>query len=113
MQGVFNDWIGGFGRLDVIDFDGFAFELFVILEKAAEHGQAVRGHFAGFAVDVELGVFGGDGDDFVVFFAAVDHGHQADGADAGMRVSGATVSWQRTRTSSGSSSSARVWGTKP
>jgi len=49
---------------------------------------------------------------FMVGLAAVDHGHQADGAGVndGERDDG---SWQSTRTSSGSSSSARVCGMKP
>jgi hypothetical protein len=74
-------------RISRIDFDGLAFELFVVLKKAAQHEQAVRRHFRAFAVGIELGILGGDGDDFVVLFAGIDHGHQADGAgvDDGQR----------------------------
>src|SRR5258708_4377957 len=48
----------------LIDLDGLAFELFVILKKATEHEQAVGRHFRGIAVGVEFGIFGRYGDDF-------------------------------------------------
>ena len=40
----------------------------------------MRGEIAGFDVIAELGVARGDGDNFVVAGAGVDHGHDADGA---------------------------------
>jgi hypothetical protein len=80
VKSVEDDGIGLGRGADLIDFDRFAFELFVILKEAAQHEQAVRGHFSGFAVGVEFGILGGDGDDFVVFLARVDHRHEADGA---------------------------------
>jgi hypothetical protein len=83
VQGILDDRIGILRRLDFVHFDGLAFQLFVILKEAAEHGKAMGRHLGGFAVDVEFRIFGGHADDLVVFFAAVDHGHEADRADAG------------------------------
>ena len=37
-------------------------------------------HLGGFAIAVELGVFSRDGNDFMVFFARVNHRHQPNGA---------------------------------
>ena len=34
----------------------------------------------GFVVGIEFGILGGDGDDFMVRLAAIDHRHEADGA---------------------------------
>lgn len=79
-KSVGDDGIGFFGRADFIDFDGFAFQLLVVLKKSSQHEQAVRGHLGGFVIGVEFRVLRGDGDDFVVGLALVDHGHQAHGA---------------------------------
>jgi carboxypeptidase family protein len=80
VQRVEDDGVGFRWRAYLIDLDGLAFELFVILKKAAEHEQAVRRHLRSLAVGVELGILGRDGDDFVILLAGVDHGHQADSA---------------------------------
>jgi len=79
-EGLFDDVEGGVGGADVFDLNLLAFELFVVREKTLEHEHAVRGKIAGFYVLAEFGVVGGDGDDFVVAGAGVDHGHDANGA---------------------------------
>ena len=78
VQGVEDDGIGFGWGANLVDFDGLAFELFVVLEKTAEHEQAVWGHLGGLVIRVELGVLGSDGDDFVVGLALIDHRHQSD-----------------------------------
>ena len=82
--------VGFSGRADLIDLDGFSFELFVILKESAQHEEAVGRHGGGFAVGIELGILGRDRDDLVILFAGVDHGHQSDGAsvDDGQRDDG-------------------------
>ena len=45
----------------LIHLDGLAFEQLVVLEKPSQHNQAVRRHFRGLVVGVELGILGGDG----------------------------------------------------
>jgi len=77
---LFDDRDGGVGRTDFFDLDLFAFELLVVLEEALEDKKAVAGQVAGLEIFAEFGVVGGDGDYFVVGGAAVDHGHDADGA---------------------------------
>src|SRR5579862_2572755 len=79
-QGALDDSEGGVSGADVFDIDAFAFELFVIGEESLEHEQAVLGEIARLDVVAELGIVGSDGDDFVVAGAAVDHGHEANGA---------------------------------
>jgi hypothetical protein len=64
----------------LIHLDGLAFEQLVVLEKPSQHNQAVRRHFRGLVVGVKLGILGGDGNDFVVRLAGVDHRHQPDGS---------------------------------
>ena len=54
VQRVEDDGIGFAGRAYLIDLDGLAFELFVILKKAPQHDHAVRRHFGGFVVGVEF-----------------------------------------------------------
>jgi hypothetical protein len=71
---------GGVGGTNLFDFDLFPFELFVVLEKSLQDEEAVRREIAGFEVVAEFGIVGGDGDDFVVGGAGVEHGHDADGA---------------------------------
>jgi hypothetical protein len=80
VQRIENDGVRFRWWADLIHLDGFAFELFVVLKKAAEHEQAVRRHLGGLAVGIELGIFGGNGDDFVILLAGVNHGHQPNGA---------------------------------
>ena len=80
VEGVENDGVGLTGRPNLIHFHGFAFQLFVVLKKAAQHQQAVRRHFRSLAVGIELGIFGGNGNDLMILFAGINHGHQADGA---------------------------------
>src|ERR1700734_470254 len=80
VQRVENDGIGFARRAYLVDLDGFAFELFVVLKKTAQHEHAMRRHFRSFVGGVELRIFGGDGNDFMIWLAAVDHGHKADGA---------------------------------
>ena len=79
-QGGFDDGVGDGCGKDFVHFDDLAFELFVILEESADHGEFVGRELAGFVIGVVLGIGGGDGDDLVVYGAGIDHGHQADGA---------------------------------
>src|SRR5271155_2028493 len=79
-QGGFDYGIGDGGGKDFVHFDDFAFELFVVLKKSADHGEFVGRQLAGLVIGVVPGVGGGDGDDFVVNRAGINHGHQADGA---------------------------------
>jgi len=89
-EGFFDDVHGGVGGADVFDLDLFAFELLVVLEETLQDEHAVRRKVASFDVLAKFGVVGGHGDDFVVAGAAVDHGHDADGAgfDEGKRLDG-------------------------
>src|SRR5262249_40547484 len=50
----------------------------VVLKKTAENEQSMRRQVACFEIFAEFGIFGGDGDDFVVACARVDHRHYAD-----------------------------------
>src|SRR5579863_417582 len=79
-QSVVDDRIRLARRTYLIHFHFFSFKLFVILEESSQHDQAVWWHLRGFAVGVEFRVFGSDSNDFMIFFAAVEHGHQADGS---------------------------------
>jgi len=79
-KGLFDDGERGVGGANFFDLHLFAFELFVILEEAAKDEKAVGGEIAGLDVIAEFGVARGNGDDFVVAGAGVDHGHDADGA---------------------------------
>ena len=89
-EGLFDDRDGGIGGADFLNLDLFTLELLVVLKKAFEDEQAMTGKIAGFEVFAEFGVVGGDGDDFVVGGAAVDHGHDADsaGLDESERLNG-------------------------
>src|ERR1700732_2918512 len=80
VQSVLDDGIRFGCCLDLVHLDRFSLQLFVVLKKAAQHDQPVRRHFRRFAVGVELRIFGGDGDDLVIFLPRVDHGHESDGA---------------------------------
>ena len=80
VQGIEDDGVGLSGGTDIIDLDSFAFELFVVLKKAAEHQEAMRRHLGRLVVGVEFRVLCGDGDDFMIGLALVDHGHQSDRA---------------------------------
>jgi len=79
-EGFFDDGERGVSGANLFDLDLFAFELLVILEEAAKDEKAMRGEIAGFDVIAEFGVARGDGDNFVVAGAGVNHGHDADGA---------------------------------
>src|SRR6267154_6439898 len=78
-ESLFNDLDRGVRRQDVVYLDLLAFELFVVLKKAFQNEQSVRGQFVGFDVAVEFGVVGGHGDDLIVAGSGIDHRHQADG----------------------------------
>jgi hypothetical protein len=52
--------------------------LFVILKKSPDYGQPVRREFTRLVIPVEFGIFGGNGDYFVIGIARVDHGHETD-----------------------------------
>src|SRR3984885_9077222 len=80
VQCVENDGISFERGPYLIHLDGLAFELFVILEETPQHEQTVGRHFSGLMIRTELGIFGGDSDDFMVRLAGIDHGHEADGA---------------------------------
>ena len=77
---LLDDGDGGVGGADFLDLDLLAFELLIVLKKAFKDEQAMTGKIAGFEIFAEFGVVGGDGDDFVIGGAAVDHGHNADSA---------------------------------
>src|SRR5580700_9690827 len=79
-QGGFDHRVGDGGGKDFVHFDDFAFELLVVLEESAHHGELVGRQLAGFVVGVVFGIGGGDGDDFVIDGAGIDHGHQTDSA---------------------------------
>jgi len=79
-ESFFDDGERGVSGENFFDLYLFAFELLVILEEAAKNQKAMRGKIAGFDVIAELGIARGDGDNFVVAGARVDHGHDADGA---------------------------------
>ena len=79
-EGFFDDSERGVSGENLFDLHLFAFELLVILEEAAKDEKAMRGEIAGLDVIAEFGIARGDGDDFVVAGAGVDHGHDADGA---------------------------------
>ncbi len=87
MQGIVDDGIGLCRRLDLVHFDRFTFQLFVVLEETPQHERAVRRHLLSLAVSVEFRVLRGDRDDLVVLFSGINHGHQTDGAgvDQGQR----------------------------
>jgi len=79
-QGFFDDGERGVGGANFFDLHLFAFELLVILEEAAKDEKAMRREIASFDVIAEFGVACGNGDDFVIAGAGVDHGHDADSA---------------------------------
>src|SRR5258708_7511133 len=81
-QSVLDDRISVGRGANLIDFHRLAFQLLVVLKEAAQHQQAVRRHFLGVEVAVELRVFGGDGNDLVVLLAGINHGHQPNGTRA-------------------------------
>ena len=70
---------------EVLHFDVFAFELFVILEEPHEHRQTVRRQFVGLLKRTVLGIVPRDGQDLVIPFAAIEHGHHADGSSLHQR----------------------------
>jgi hypothetical protein len=51
---VFDDRQSALRGLDLVHIDGFALELFVIEEEAAQHAEAMLGHLAGLGVRIEL-----------------------------------------------------------
>src|SRR5260370_36689429 len=67
VQSILDDGIRFGCRLNFVYLDRLTLQLFVVLKKAAQHDQPVRRHFRRFAVGVELRIFGGDGDDLVIF----------------------------------------------
>ncbi len=68
------------GRLHLVDLDGLTFQKLVVEEKAAKHLEAMWGEFLCLLKTVEFRVAHRDGKDLMVFLAAVDHGHEADGS---------------------------------
>src|SRR5258707_14511366 len=89
-EGLFDDSERGVGGANLLYLDLFAFELFVILKKAPQDKEAMRGKIAGLDVIAELRIARGDGDNFVVARAGVEPGHDADGAgfNEGERLNG-------------------------
>jgi hypothetical protein len=69
----------GVGGLDVLHLNLLALELLVILEEAAQDEEAMIREVASLEILAEFGVVGGDGNDFIVAGAGIDHGHDADG----------------------------------
>lgn len=70
----------GVSGLDVLHLNLLALELFVVLEEAAQDEQAMTREVARLKIVTEFGIVGGDGNDFIVAGAGIDHGHNADGA---------------------------------
>src|SRR6202030_2886255 len=65
-QGLFDHRERGVRRANLFHLHLFAFELFVILEKTFQYQQTMAGKIARFQIFAELGVVGGNSDDFVV-----------------------------------------------
>src|SRR5271166_68811 len=82
---VLNYWERVLGSLDFVNLHGFALQLLVIEEEAAQHTEAMLWHLAGLVVGVELRIVDCDGDDLVVFLDRVKHRHQANRAGLNQR----------------------------
>src|ERR1700730_8103618 len=80
LESIADDGEGLGCRADVIHLHRFAFELLVVLKEPPQHEQAVRRHFLGLPVSIELRVLGGDRNDLVVLLASINHGHHPDAA---------------------------------
>src|SRR5579872_2138962 len=77
LQRVEDDGISLGRREDLVNLDGFSFELLVVLKESPQHEQAMRRHSGGLVVRIELGILRCYRDNFVVLLARIDHGHQS------------------------------------
>ena len=64
-------------RLNFVNLNRFALQLFVVLKEAAQHDQPMRRHLRRLAIGVELRIFGRDRDDLMIFLPRIDHGHES------------------------------------
>jgi hypothetical protein len=65
-------------RQEVVHFDRFAFEQFVVLKEPPEYRESMRRQLTGFHKRTVFRIVDCNGKNLVIAFAAVEHRHQAD-----------------------------------